>query len=290
MKNNKSEELKRVITVCIGSFIYCLGVNLFIVPSHLYSGGFTGISQLLSLLTKGTVLGNYNMQGIIFFIINIPLFLLGLKVLGIRFVSKSFVSIATQSLFFSLIPIPAAPLFDDTLTSCIVGGCVEGVGCALTFLSFASGGGLDILGVVLSKKIPNFSVGKLSVMVNFCIYGICCFLFSFEVAVYSFIASVFNSTVIDRLHKQNNTVSVNILSDKVEEINDVILNELDRASTVLDGVGAYSHEKKNLIICILSQYELDVLEKRVKEIDSSAFIFIHPNVSVLGNFEKRLAK
>lgn len=283
------KELKNLSLCILGSLIYCLGFNYFIKCESLYAGGFIGISQLLSLLLKGTKLANYNMQGLIYFVINIPLFIIGLKKFGKRFIGKSIIIIVFESLFLSILP-SSTPLIKETLTNCIIGGCIEGFGTALTFLGFGSSGGTDILGLLLSKNIKTITVGKVSFVINAIVYIICGTLFTFEIAAYSFITSVFCSIVIDKLHQQNNNVSVNIFSKKYSEINDFIVNTLNRDATILNSEGAYSHKNRQLVISIMSEYELKILEKKVREIDEHAFIFVHPNISVMGNYEKRLSK
>lgn len=286
---NKKGEIKNLLLCILGSFIYCIGFNFFIKCSNLYAGGFIGISQLLSLFANGTKFESYNIQGIIYFLINIPLFIIGFKKFGKKFIGKSLIIIIAESIFLSVLP-TTTPLIDDTLTNCIIGGCIEGFGSALTFLGFGSSGGTDILGLLLSKKIKNITVGKVSFVTNAIVYTICACLFSFEVAAYSFITSVFCSFVVDKLHQQNNNVSVNIFSKKYKEISDFILNEINRDATILNSVGAYSNKDRQLVISIMSEYELKILEKKVREMDENAFIFVHPNISVIGNYEKRLSK
>lgn len=283
MKNN----IKNMTFCILGSLIYCIGVNFFINPMNLYSGGFVGISQLLSILIPFL---NINNQGTIYFILNIPLFILGIKYLGKRLIGKSIIIIIAESVFLSIIPILDTPLIDDVLTNCIVGGVIEGIGAILTFIGFGSSGGTDILGLAIAKKFKEMGVGKVSLIINIVLYSVCAYEFSFEIAIYSFLTSVFCSFVVDKLHLQNNSVSVNILSNKDEEIANMILTELNRDATVLDGYGMYSKQGKKLIVSIMSEYELMILKRRIPEIDENAFIFIHPNISVVGNFEKRLSK
>ena len=286
---SKKQEIKNLFLCILGSFIYCVGFNFFIKCSNLYAGGFVGISQLLTLLFKNNFFKYFDVQGLIYFITNVPLFIIGLKKLGKRFITKSFIIIIVESIFLSLLP--ATPkLIEDTLTNCIMGGCIEGIGAAITFLGFGSGGGTDILGLLLCRKNKNLSVGKVSFTINLIVYGICALLFSFETAIYSFIASIFCSLLVDKLHQQNHNVSVNILSAKYKEINEVILQEINRDSTILEGIGAYSKQGKKLIISIMSEYEFKILEKKIKDVDENAFIFVHPNISVIGNYEKRLSK
>ena len=280
---------KNMILSIIGVIIYSLGVNYFIVPMNLYSGGFVGISQLVLKVLNYFFYVNMNLQGVLYLVFNIPVFIIGYKILGRRIISSSVLIVILESLFLSAIPIPETALVNDTLTATIIGGVLQGIGCVFTFIGFSSGGGTDILGLIFAKKTKKITVGMTSLVVNLVLYTVCAFSQSFEVAVYSLIASLFCSFVIDKYHLQNNCVSVNILSGKYNDIKSFIIDELKRDVTILDGTGGYSNKDKKLLISIMSEYELNELEKRVRVIDENAFIFIHPNVTILGNFEKRVS-
>lgn len=280
---------KNIMLCIIGAIIYTLAINIFIIPTELYSGGFIGIAQLISLFVNKFIEVNFNLQGLIYFILNIPIFIIGYKILGKGLIFTSLFLVILESTFLSFIPVLKEPLIDNILTSSIIGGCMQGVGCTLTFIGFGSGGGTDCLGLILSKTTRNITVGKCSLFVNACVYLICAYLFSFEIAIYSLIASIFCSFVIDKFHLQNNNVSVNILTTKPEDIQNYIINSLNRDATILNAIGGYSHQDKKLLICIMSEYELNEFKKEVKNIDENAFIFIHPGITILGNYEKRIS-
>ena len=102
--------------------------------------------------------------------------------------------------------------------------------------------------------------------------------------------SLICSLVIDKIHLQNNNVEVNILSNKPKEISDSIIKVINRSTTILKGIGGFTEESKYMIISIMSEYELEKCKEFVHEIDENAFIFISNDISVLGNYEKRLSK
>ena len=278
--------LRDIVFCVLGTFIYCLGVNLFVVPMNLYSGGFVGFAQILLYLIP--IKFAFNVQGIIYFLLNIPLFIIGYKILGKRFIFVSILIIIEESILLSVIPVLDKPLIDDVLTGCIIGGGIQGFGCGLTFLGFGSGGGTDLMGMIVSKKYKSLSVGNVSLFVNAFLYLICAYLFNFEVAIYSTILSVVTSLVIDKVHLQNSNVEINILSDKAQVISDMIIKELNRSTTILSGIGGFTGEKKDMIVSIMSEYELNKCKREIYDIDEGAFIFIKNSISVLGNFEKRL--
>lgn len=146
--------LKRYGIIILGAFLFCLGINLFIVPVGLYNGGVVGLSQIIRTLIGNyvTLPNNFDISGIINFIFNIPLFLLAYKSISKKFFIRTFVSIIFQTIFFTAIKIPNVAIIPDKLTACIIGGIIAGVGVGITLKASGSGGGIDILGYILQKN------------------------------------------------------------------------------------------------------------------------------------------
>lgn len=293
MFNNKRGTIRSGVTnfsiCCIASLIYCLGVNFFIIPGGLYSGGFTGISQLLTLLAEGTWLEAYNIRGIIYFILNIPIVILGWRALGGKPMIKAGFTILLESALMSLLPIPKEPIISDTLTNTIVGGFFEGIGSGLLYIGFGSGGGTDIIGIVMSQKFRSLTVGKVSLAVNIVVYAICAIIFNPEVAVYSIIAAFCCSLVIDKIHLQNRAVTVNIFTNNDREIGEWIRDNINRSATIFTGTGIYSGAERKLVISVMSEYEYHRLKHALPDLDPTAFANVYPSAAVLGDFEKRLS-
>ena len=293
MFDNKRGSVKSGITnfsICIiASLIYCLGVNFFILPGGLYSGGFTGIAQLLSLLSVGTPLEPYNIRGILYFLMNIPIVILGWRVLGGKPMLKAGFTIILESALMSLLPIPKEPIISDALTNTIVGGFFEGIGSGLLYVGFGSSGGTDIIGIVMSQKFRSLTVGKVSLAVNIVVYAVCAIVFNPEVAVYSIIAAFVCSLIIDKIHLQNRAVTVNIFTNKEHEIGDWIRDNINRSATIFTGIGVYSGAERKLLISVMSEYEYHRLKHALPELDPTAFANVYPSAAVLGDFEKRLS-
>ena len=161
-EGSKKELLVQMIYSFGGSLLFALGVNLIIIPLGLYNGGFMGIAQLLRTFLVSflhiPVPGSVDLSGMIYFIINIPLFYFGLRILGKEFAAKTLITVGIQSFLLVAVPIPAAPVIDDYLTACIIGGIIAGTGTGLVLRGRSSGGGQDIIGLCCSKKYPNISV------------------------------------------------------------------------------------------------------------------------------------
>lgn len=274
-----------------GSFLFALGVNLIIIPLGLYNGGFMGIAQLLrTFVTEALhvpVPSGVDLAGMIYFILNIPLFYMGLKILGKEFAVKTLLTVGIQSIFLLVVPIPATPIIEDYLTACIIGGIVAGTGTGLVLRGRSSGGGQDIIGLCCSKRYPNISVGKINILMNIFVYAICLFLFNIEIVVYSLIYTTVLALAIDRVHIQNINTSVMIFTKKMG-ISKAIMEQTGRGVTNWDGEGAYTNKTSYILFVLVSKYEVGQIRQIVHSIDPDAFMIFTEGCSVDGNFEKRL--
>ena len=280
------EEIKKIVVIIIGALIFCLGVNLFIVPVGLYNGGVVGISQIIRTLIGNyiSIPNNFDISGIINFLLNIPLLFIAYKSISKKFFVRTVVSIVFQTVFFSIIAIPVVPIIDDRLTACLI---ITGTGIGITLKAGGSGGGIDILGVYFAKKYSEFSVGKLGMIINAIIYGGCAVLFELPTAIYSIIYTTFFGLIVDKIHYQNINTTAMIFT-KENDIDKRIMSEIGRGVTLWHGYGAYTGEDTLILVTVISKYEIGQLRKIVNESDEKAFIIFNEGMNVVGNFEKRL--
>lgn len=250
-----------------------------------------GLSQLAGLfLTQGLRLPippEANLTGIIYFAINVPLMYLGYKVLGKEFAVKTLIMTGMMSAFLVVIPIPKVPYVEDFLTASIIGGIICGLGSGMVLRGRSSAGGQDIIGLCCAKKFPNFSVGKVTIIINIFVYGLCMFLFDIEVVIYSLIYATVLSVAVDRVHIQNINTSVMIFTKKLG-ISKAIMEQTGRGVTNWDGEGAYTNKTSYILFVLISKYEVAQVKKIVHGIDPHAFMIFTEGCSVAGNFEKRL--
>ena len=282
----------RLVVAVLGELIAAAALNLFIVPLNLYTGGLMGVCQLLRTLAAdylGMNFGAYDVAGILYFLLNIPILLVAYKNLGRAFVAKTLVCTVAFSLFYSLIPSPSAPIVDDYLTACLLGGILAGVGSGLVLTCGASGGGLDIVGLCLSKRGSQFTVGKFSLTFNALLYTACLFLFSPEVAIYSVIYNFFTAMVLDRMHQQNVSVQALVFTKGDEDtLARFIIENLGRSVTYWEGTGAYSGENVHVLCVCLSKFEIEELVHAVHTVDPHAFVTTQEGTRIYGNFQRRL--
>ena len=195
----KNHEVTKVIIAIIGSVLYAIGINLFITPIGLYTGGLIGLCQLIRTFLLSVLninIGNFDLVGLLYLILNMPILVLAFKSIGKKFFIKTIITVITMTLSLSFITIDK-PIFEDMLTSCLIGSIIAGVGTGLILISASSGGGLDVLGVYFTKKYRNMSFGKVNMFVNGFIFLLCFLSFPVEIVVYSVISIVFFS----RSHK-----------------------------------------------------------------------------------------
>jgi len=287
----KREKVTEWVYAVGGTFIYAIGFNMLIVPMGLYSGGFMGLCQLLNLaVTEGvgiTVPASFNLVSVLYFIINLPLFYMGYKIMGKVFVIKSLIGVGIVSAALAIVPISTIPVIEDYLTAAIIGGIVCGAGTGLMLRGRVAGGGQDIVGMCMAKRYPNFSVGKISILINAFIYGVCFFLFDIEMVVYSLIYATVVSVTVDKVHIQNINTSVMIFTKKMG-ISKAIMEQMGRGVTNWDGEGAYTNKTSYILFVMISKYEVNQIKKIVHSIDPHAFMIFTDGCSVEGNFEKRL--
>ena len=290
---DKKHMLSRVALVIGGNLLFAVGINMIITPMNLYSSGFTGMSMLIRMFLVDVLqvpqIPGIDYLGIIYYLLNMPLFVLAYKALGKEFCITTVISIGIASLCMSLVPVASKPVFDDYLTACLVGGLVTGTGAGMVLKGGTSGGGQDIIGVALSKTHPNFSVGKISIAINTVIYGVCFFLFDIRIVVYSMIFAVVNALALDYQHTQNRNVQVMIFTKK-EGITDKVINEVKRGLTYWHGAGGYTDEDTYVLTTMVTKYELPGLIKIVKEVDPNAFVMVNEGTKIYGNVEKRFTE
>ena len=282
----------RLVLAVLGELIAAAALNLFIVPLSLYTGGLMGLCQLIRTLLQaqlGLELGEYDIAGILYFLLNVPLLIVGYRNLGRGLAVRTIICTVSYSFFYSIIPIPSQPIVDDYLTACLLGGILTGIGSGIVLTCGGSGGGLGVLGLVMSKKDHAFTVGKFSLGFNAVLYTVILVLFDPEIAIYSVIYNFSNSLLLDRMHQQNVNVQALIFTREDEQaLADFIIQKLGRSVTYWNGIGAYTKDDVRVLCVCLSKYEIEELLPMVHSIDPHAFLTVQEGVRVFGNFPRKL--
>ena len=275
------------IKVIVGSFLYCFAINYFIVPNNLYTGGVLGIAQLIRsfIIEIFNLETNFDFSGIIYYLINIPLFVMAYKSISKTFFYRTIVAVTIQTILLSILPNKL--LVENILTNVVVGGMICGIGAGIILSTGASTGGTDIVGLVLAKKNNHFSVGKIGLLLNVIIYTIAGFKYGIETMIYSIINAVVDSRMVDKLHEQNICSTAFIFCKKnPKPINDFIKNELNRDFTYWDAKGGFDDSRTYIIYTALTKYELIKLEITMKELNIRTFMVKSEGIGIKGEFEK----
>lgn len=271
--------------IVVGSFILASGFVLFITPYKIVPGGVYGISIVLHHLFGTPV-------GLVALAFDIPLTIIGIKVLGPRFGVKTVVGFVLTAVFVDTLTFfyGTEPLVEgDPLLSSIFGGLFVGLGLGLIFKSRATSGGSDIIAMIIGKytKLP---VGQLMIIVDSAIVVVGLFAFQdWKIPLYSLIVIFITGKVIDTvLEGANYDKVLLIVSDKTQEIRDKIINDLNRGGTLLNGQGLYSNVERKIVFTVVNRRETVMLQDYINTIDPNAFVTVINANEILGNGFKSL--
>ena len=263
-----------------GTFILALGYAFFMTPYKIIPGGIYGISIVLHYKLGFPV-------GVAALCFNLPLTIIGLKILGPRFGVKTFVCFILTALFTDglifFIGNDPLNLHDEVLLASMFGGAVMGVGVGLIFKSRASSGGSDVIASILSKytKIPLGTqlmiVDSIIVLFGFAVFQ------DWKIPLYSWLTIFIMGKVIDVVLKGfSDDKTVFIISEKSEEIRNAIIYDLKRGGTIFDGKGMFTKEKKEVLFTVVNRREIPDLVQFIFNIDSAAFISIQDAHEIIG--------
>jgi uncharacterized membrane-anchored protein YitT (DUF2179 family) len=263
-----------------GAAVYSFGVKDIIVAKGLMSGGVSGVALLIFYLTGA--LG----PGVYYFLLNLPLMLLGWLSLSRRFILYTVYGMGILSLFMQLMPERA--LIADPLLAAVFGGAVMGAGSGIMLRTLGSAGGTDILAIWLNQKY-NLRIGQFNFFFNLAVFAAGMAFYDATLALYSIILSYANSKVMDYvLALFNQRKMVLIISDKADVIAHDIIHTLKRGATFLHGAGAYTGKSKRVILTITNTVEIKRLEELVFSHDAGAFFVVENTFNVLGEgFSRR---
>lgn len=291
MDDHVKKTAGEVVQILFGTGLFGIAVNQLILPFGLYNTGFLGIAQVIvSVLTDvtGVYKGSFDLVSPIFLLINIPAFLLGLFLMGKKFMVKTIFATTMYSVWMMVLPVADHAIVSDPLTACLVAGILTGIGAGIVLTTGAAGGGQDIVGMCITERNPKASVGILYIIINIFVYGCCYFIYDVERVIYSLIYTTLMALVLDRYHKRNILVGVMVFTKK-ENVSIGIMENVQRGVTRWDGMGCYTDEDTKVYYSVANKYEVPALKKEIHKIDPDAFIICTEGVQVDGNFTKRLS-
>lgn len=280
-KNKLFNLFKKYSFLFVGAVLASIGLEIFLVPNEIIDGGITGISIMASVISKLPL-------GAFLFFLNIPFLVFGYKQIGKTFAISTLFSIIVLSAGVTILhPIPG--LTDDVFLAAVFGGIILGVGVGLVVRYGGSMDGTEIVAIVTSKK-TGFSVGEIVMIINIAILSSAGLLFGWDRAMYSLVAYFIAFKVIDlTIEGLDESKAVMIVSEKPEEIAEVLLARLGRGVTFIEGRGAYSGQEKGVLYSVVTRLEISKLKSIIDEIDENAFVTISDVHEVLGGRLKKRA-
>jgi uncharacterized membrane-anchored protein YitT (DUF2179 family) len=279
-RNTVFRFIKKYFALTVGAVLASVALDIFMVPNNIIDGGIVGISIITSILT-GLPLG-----ALIFFL-NLPFLFIGYKQIGKTFVLSTLYSVTALSIGVTILaPIPK--LTHDVLLAAVFGGIILGIGVGLIIRYGGSLDGTEIVAIILDKR-TGFSIGEIVMFFNVFILSSAGLFFGWDKAMYSLLAYFIAFKVIDiTVEGLDESKALMIVSDKPDQIAEMLMVRLGRGVTFLEGRGGYTGEAKSVLYSVVTRLEIAKLKAIVDEIDENAFITISNVHEVMGGrFKKR---
>ncbi len=266
--------LWNLLLISAGSALCGLALNGILIPQKFISSGFAGLSLIIHYFYPAAPVG------VLYFVLNIPLFLLGWKYVGRRFFFYSILGMVLFSLALQFIHVPFP--VQDKLLGAILAGIITGAGGGIILRSAGSAGGLDILGVIMLMRF-SYRLGSTSLVFNsilLCIAGV---LYSLESALYTlifiFVSAYMLNLVVTGLSQRK---AIFIISPRWKEIGQGIIEEINRSYTTIKGAGGFSGREETILYTVVSFRELPRLKTLIRQKDPHAFMVAHDTLEVMG--------
>ena len=259
------------LMILLGTLMYGFGFNAFILSNEIVTGGVSGICALIFFASDGMI-----PVSVSYFVINVVLLLVALKILGLKFLIKTIfgvLSLSASLSFFEWLLQGKALLRDEPFMSILIGAFLCGAGLGLVFSVGGSTGGTDIIGAVVNKY-KNISIVRILLFCDFIIISSSFVQFhDVEKIVFGFVEMFVSNNVLDMvLNGNRQSVQFLIFSQKYDEITDAIITQIGRGCTILDGIGGYSKKPVKVVVLLAKKSESNAIFRLVKRIDHQAFI------------------
>ncbi|MBQ3547124.1 MAG: YitT family protein [Clostridia bacterium] len=282
MKTRIKEFLKDIIYYIVGGSIYTVAVTTFLSANEISPGGVTGIATVLNFLLNTPIGG-------VVFLINVPLFIIAVFKFGKGFIIKTAIATAITSILLDLLVIVLPIMKIDLILASIFGGTLMGLGVSIIMLRGSSTGGVEIVAKLVSLKYPYVSMGRLMLLLDFSVVVVSALVYkNAQSALYSTVALYSCSKIMDLvLYGADKGKVIYIISDKAQYIVCDILNKIGRGATFLDVRGAYTGDKRQMIMCTVRRNEVHNVYAAARQHDKSAFIVVCEAGEILGEGFKK---
>jgi len=265
------------VQVLFGCAIVAASFSFLTYPNNIVSGGLTGVSQILNLLTGLPV-------GMMIAAMNVPLFIVAWRKFGIRFIIYSLIGTAGCSVFIDLFSLIDLTLTNDMLLAAIYGGVFYGLGYGIVYRVGATTGGTDILARLLRRRYPHINFGTISLALDVVVLVTFAIVFNrFDASMYTIIMMYVSSRIVNAiLYGLSNSGVCHIITVMPGEICEAIGGKLGRGATIMRGEGAYSGTDRYVVLCAVKRQQIPALRRIVSEVDEGAFVIVTESHAVFG--------
>lgn len=263
------------IGITVGAFLTALGLVLFLVPNKIAAGGVSGLATVIHYVFHFKV-------GLTMLALNVPLFLMGIKELGVKFGIKSLYGTITLSLFTDLVAPYLSAATQDLLLASIYGGILTGLGLGLVFRAGGTTGGTDLAARIIHRYLK-LSVGQSLLLIDASVIALAALVFGTERALYAFLVVFLTAKVIDMVQEgEGFAKAALIVSEHSHLLGEAVMKDLDRGVTYLEGKGGFSGKYREILLVIISRSEVSRLKQLVAQVDPKAFMIISNVHEALG--------
>ncbi len=290
MKQWKNKKSYRIIGDLfydmVGSLLMGIGVYCFVDPANIAPGGMSGIAILIKYLVNVPI-------GLMTFILNIPLLILSYRYLGKKFTVNTIKSLIINTVILDYVVAPLIPQYiGDRLIGSVFGGILMGVGLAIIFMRGSTTGGTDIMSYLMQLKFPHMPIGRAILIVDCVIIAASMAVFqNIETGLFGIISLFCCTKSIDSIiYGMEKGTKFTICSKCSKEISEKIMEDLERGVTLLKGIGAYTKEEQQVIICVVRKQEYARVKSIIYEIDPMAFVTVSEVDEVFGEGFKPIHK
>ncbi|NLL93635.1 MAG: YitT family protein [Clostridiales bacterium] len=275
-KSKKTQLLVKYTVILFFSFVSACSISLILSPNQLAPGGVTGLSIIVNHYTGLST-------GALYFLINVPIMVIGIWKFGAGFFVSNIVAIIAHSIFVDLLA-PIGPITTDPVLAALFGGAISAISLGMIFKVGSSSGGTDVVVRLLKLKFPHIETGRLFLVLNVFVVALSAIAFkNITVAMYAGIAVFVSSHVMDLvLYGRDGAKLLFIISSHEQEIALRLLEEIGTGVTYVNGVGAYTSQDKKIIMCVLKKQNLPKAQNIVRNVDSSVFMIVSSASEVLG--------
>ncbi|WP_229752521.1 YitT family protein [Paenibacillus physcomitrellae] len=271
--------VQEVAVILFSALLVAAGLNLFLIPHQLLSGGISGVASIIGYLTGWNI-------SIVYFVLNVPLILWGWKAVGRRYIVLSCISVVATTWFMAIIPIVSVT-HDPTLGA-VAGGIISAIGIGFSLRVGGSTGGFDIVGSIITRKY-DLPIGNILFVLNGLVFIVLGFYKTWDLALYSLLSTFVKGKVVDVIHVGHIKVTCFIITKEKDRML-AELRKLHHGITCMDSQGGYSQVGNSTLMTVTTRYELAAVRKAVITTDPHAFMNVVQSTEIVGRFARGHSK